>query len=219
MGMQCPPRPGPGVNFMKPNGLVAAASITSHTSTPSRSHMMAISLTRPMLIMRKVFSSSLAISATSAVDTGTTVLSAWPYQATARFEAGRGDAAHHLGGVDGGPIFAARVDPLGREGQEEVLPHFQPAGFFQARQHQLARGAGVGARFEHDHHAGVHVLGQRFGGADDERQVGVAGLAQGGRHADGDRIDLVQGGKIGGGLQAALRRPGVGRSASDTSST
>ena len=33
MGMQWPPRPGPGVNFMKPKGLVAAASMTSHASS------------------------------------------------------------------------------------------------------------------------------------------------------------------------------------------
>ena len=43
--MQWPPMPGPGVNFMKPNGFVAAASITSHTSTPSLSQTIAISLT------------------------------------------------------------------------------------------------------------------------------------------------------------------------------
>ncbi len=92
----------------------------------------------------------------------------------------------------------------GEKARKKSCPHFQPAGFFQARQHQLARGAGVGARFEHDDHAGVHVLGQGFGGADDEGQVGVAGLAQGGRDTDGDGIDFFQGGKIAGGLQAAL---------------
>ena len=81
--MQCPPRPGPGVNFMKPNGLLAAASITSQTSTPIRSHMIAISLTSPMLIMRKVFSSSFAISAVSADDTTWIFCMAPAYQAAA----------------------------------------------------------------------------------------------------------------------------------------
>ena len=33
--MQWPPKPGPGVNFMKPNGLVAAASITSQALIPN----------------------------------------------------------------------------------------------------------------------------------------------------------------------------------------
>jgi hypothetical protein len=35
MGKQCPPTPGPGVNRMKPNGFVAAMSITDQTSMPS----------------------------------------------------------------------------------------------------------------------------------------------------------------------------------------
>src|SRR5512142_3246751 len=83
IGMQCPPKPGPGVNFMNPNGLVAAASITSQTSTPRRSHMMASSFTNPILIIRYVFSSSFAISAASADETGTTVLIAAAYQAAA----------------------------------------------------------------------------------------------------------------------------------------
>src|SRR6185312_16123329 len=70
--MQCPPSPGPGENFMNPNGFVAAASITSHTLTPNLSQITAISLTRPMLIMRNVFSSSLVSSAASGELTGTT---------------------------------------------------------------------------------------------------------------------------------------------------
>ena len=48
---------------MKPNGLVFAASITSHTSMPIRWHMSASSLTMPMFTARKVFSSSFTISA------------------------------------------------------------------------------------------------------------------------------------------------------------
>ena len=71
---------------MNPKGLLAAASITSQTSTPNRSHMIASSFTSPMLIIRKVFSSSLAISAASAVLTRTTVCSAWAYQAAATSE-------------------------------------------------------------------------------------------------------------------------------------
>ena len=63
---------------MKPNGLVAAASITSHTSMPMRSHISASSFTRPMLTMRKVFSSSFTISATRVELTGTMVSMAVP---------------------------------------------------------------------------------------------------------------------------------------------
>ena len=59
---------------MNPNGLVAAASMTSQTSMSMLSHIRAISLTRPMFTLRKVFSRSLTISATWADETGTTVL-------------------------------------------------------------------------------------------------------------------------------------------------
>ena len=63
---------------MKPKGLVAAASITSHTSTFMRSQSMASSFMRAMLTLRKMFSSSLVISATSGVLTGTRWSSAAP---------------------------------------------------------------------------------------------------------------------------------------------
>ena len=63
---------------MKPNGLVAAALTTSHTSMPSRSHISAISLTRPMFTVRNVFSSSFTISAACGELTGTIVSIAAP---------------------------------------------------------------------------------------------------------------------------------------------
>ncbi len=50
--------------------------MTSQTLIPIPSHINAISLTSPMLIMRKVFSSSFTISATRVLATGTTVSSA-----------------------------------------------------------------------------------------------------------------------------------------------
>ena len=75
--MQWPPTPGPGRKRMKPNGLVAAASMTSQTSTPIRSQSIASSLTSAMLTLRKTFSSSFAVSATRGLDTGTTLATAF----------------------------------------------------------------------------------------------------------------------------------------------
>ena len=63
---------------MNPNGLVAAASMTSQTSMFMRSQSIASSLTRAMLTLRKMFSSSLVISATSGVATGTRLSHAVP---------------------------------------------------------------------------------------------------------------------------------------------
>src|SRR6202142_3168413 len=70
--MQCPPTPGPGVNFMNPNGLVAAASMISQASRPIRSQSSASWLTKAMLMFRKTFSSSFAISAASGEESWTT---------------------------------------------------------------------------------------------------------------------------------------------------
>ena len=81
--MQWPPMPGPGVNFIKPNGFVAAALITSQTSTPSLSQTIASSFTIPILTARKVFSSSFTSSAASGDDTGTTTSMQLAYRALA----------------------------------------------------------------------------------------------------------------------------------------
>ena len=59
---------------MKPNGLVAAASITSHGSTPIFRHAKASSLARAMFTLRKVFSRSFAVSATRGLDARKTLL-------------------------------------------------------------------------------------------------------------------------------------------------
>ena len=72
MGMQCPPRPGPGWKGMKPKGLLEAASITSFTSRSMRWHRILSSFTSAMFTLRKTFSRSFDISATRVDDTGTT---------------------------------------------------------------------------------------------------------------------------------------------------
>ncbi len=58
---------------MNPYGLVAAASTTSQMSIPIRSASIAISLTSAIFTLRKMFSSSFESSATSGVETGTSV--------------------------------------------------------------------------------------------------------------------------------------------------
>ena len=76
--MQWPPRPGPGLKLMNPNGFVAAASMTSQKSIFIRSQSCASSLTSAMLTERKMFSSSLVSSADSGDVTRCTVSTAEP---------------------------------------------------------------------------------------------------------------------------------------------
>ena len=63
---------------------MAAASTTSQMSMPIRSARIASSLTSAMLTERKMFSSSLAISAASGVETRITWSHTVSYRATAR---------------------------------------------------------------------------------------------------------------------------------------
>ena len=63
---------------LHPGVLVVLESTTSQTSMPSRSHIIASSLTSPMFTARKVFSSSFTISATRVELTGTIVSIAAP---------------------------------------------------------------------------------------------------------------------------------------------
>ena len=76
--------PGPGLNLMKPYGLVAAASTTSQTSIPMRSQSIASSLTIAMLTDRKTFSRSFDSSAASSVETSTISSQTGRYRSTAR---------------------------------------------------------------------------------------------------------------------------------------
>ena len=118
--MQCPPTPGPGVNRMNPNGFVAAASMTSQTSRPIRSHSSASWLTNAMLTLRKTFSRSFASSAASGDDSSTTWSLIVASSAAARCVASgvvaptsRGTPLRRAGRI-------ARVDALGGEGEVEV---------------------------------------------------------------------------------------------------
>ena len=79
--MQWPPSPGPGKKGMNPNGLVLAARTTSQMSMSISESTVFISFTRAMFTARKMFSSSFALSATSAVETSTT--SEIPFRYTA----------------------------------------------------------------------------------------------------------------------------------------
>ena len=68
---------------MKPNGFVAAASMTSQGSTPIFRQAKASSLARAMFTLRNVFSSSFAVSATRGFDASNTVLVTFRYSLAA----------------------------------------------------------------------------------------------------------------------------------------
>src|SRR5579859_3140790 len=147
--MQWPPRPGPGLKLMNPNGLVAAASTTSQTSIPIRSQSCASSFTSAMLTERKMFSSSFVSSAASGDETGWTVSTTPPYSSGATGALVR-DPADDLRHRLRRPVLVSRVDALGREGEVEVGAGLQPGDLLQERLDDVARRAGVGRRLEDD---------------------------------------------------------------------
>ena len=81
----------------------------------------------------------------------------------------------------------ARVDALGREGQEEVLPHDQ-AALREHGQDQLLGGPRVGRAFQHYQLPGAETGRDRPGRIHHHRQVGVLGLAEGRGHADDEGV-------------------------------
>ena len=178
---------------MKPNGLVPAASITSHTSIFMRSQSMASSLTSAMLTLRKMFSSSLAISATSGVRDGHQRLDGQAVDLSRPRRARRREAADHLGGGAGRVVGAPRVDALGREGEEEVDARLETGAGFEERRKLMARGAGIGRALESHELAAPQVPGQLTGALLDQGQVGLAIGVQRRRQADDAGLAVLGG--------------------------
>src|SRR6266542_2615582 len=168
--MQWPPRPGPGWNDMKPNGFVAAASITSQTSMSIRSQSCASSLTSAMFTERKMFSSSFDSSAAPAVDLRRRLTR---------------------------PVGASGIDALRREREVEALSGLQAAALLEDRLHDLARRPGVRRRLEHDELARVEVRSDRARGALHVAEVRLTLRRERRRDGDHDRVRLRDDGVVG----------------------
>ena len=179
---------------------MAAASTTSQTSMPMRSHSIAISLTSAMLTERKMFSSSFVSSATSGVETGTTASQTVRYSALARSRQRGVSPPTTFGRRADRVVGAAGVDPLGREREVEGRAGLQ-AGLLEQRRQAVARRARVGRRLEHDELALLQHARERGAGGDQRLQVGLAVLVERRRHGDDDRVDCVEVGVVRGRAQ------------------
>ena len=113
--------------------------------------------------------------------------------------------AHHPRDVPHRPLPAARVDPLGREREQEVCAGPQAAGL-EARPHHLLDGARPSGRLQHHELPGAQVRGDLLDRGGDAREVRRAGLAQR-RHADVDGVDTSQGREVGSRREGAGPRP------------
>ena len=95
----------------------------------------------------------------------------------------------------------ARVDALGREGQQEIFVELQ-AGLFKHRQQNFVGRAGIGCRLENDQLTASQPLLDLFGGRQDVGNVRLFCFAQRRRDADDDRIALAEMIEVGRGPQA-----------------
>src|SRR5581483_9906702 len=191
--MQWPPSPGPGWNAMKPNGFVAAAPITSHTSMSMRSQSCASSLTSAMFTERKMFSRSFVSSAASAVETSCTLSRALRYTSAAACVDASDDLRRRLRR----PVDAARIDALRREREVEVGPGLQPTAGLEHGLQDLARRARIRRRLEHDDLPLLQMGRDRAGGALDVAEIGLALGRERRRHGDDDGGAVGDDGEIG----------------------
>ena len=194
--MQWPPTPGPGVKRMKPNGLVAAASMTSQTSRPIRSHSRASWLTSAMLTFRKTFSRSLASSAASGDESSTTWSLMRRSSAAARAvlcgvvpPTSRGIVLDALAGSPG-------LTRSGAKARSKSGPASSPVVSSTSRNAPDGRPR-EGRRLEDHELAGMQVRRDRLGRADDRAEVGVLGRGHRRRHADEDRVGGIEAGLVG----------------------
>ena len=189
---------------MKPNGLVAAASIADQMSTPRSFANIASSLTSAMFTWRNVFSRSFTSSASPVDATGTTLSTS---DAVERFDCGerRGvDARYDLRRVHERPRGVAGIDALGRVAEEEVGAR-REAGRLEDRAQELLGRPGIRGRLQHDERSRFEALRQVATGRLDEREVGSA-VAERRRHGDHGDLERTEVERIARGVVAAVER-------------
>ena len=104
-------------------------------------------------------------------------------------------------------LSIARVDPLGRVADEEVLPAGSAGDPLEGRDHDLLGEAGVDGRLEDDDGAVSEVPADGLGGRDDVGDVGVLGLRHRGGDGDDHDVGLRDPGRVRGGEDVV---PGLG---------
>ena len=98
---------------------------------------------------------------------------------------------NHLGNRLGGVVRIAWVHTLGREGEEKIFAGLEALGF-EHRLHDFVGRAGIGRGLEDDELTASQHLCHGFNSLDDEREIGVLGLAQRCGHADVDDVHVTE---------------------------
>jgi len=104
-----------------------------------------------------------------------------------------GDDFHDAGD---GAFLVARVDPLGRVADVEVLFPFHAGMLFQQGNAHFFGGAGVDGGFIDHRGALLHVFADDGGGADQGREIGDVSFIDRGGHGDDDEIGAADRGGV-----------------------
>ncbi len=166
--------------------------MTSHTSTPSRSHISATLVDQPDIdaaegVLEKLHHLGRACRGNRYH--GVDGVRRTALDATS--STGRSGPADDLGGISRVPLFVSRIDSLRRKSEEEILPHLQTA-FFQCRQDELLGRAGIGRALENDELSRPKTLRNLLCRVDNERQIRVLGLGEWGRDANDNGVLFVR---------------------------
>ena len=193
--MQCPPRPGPGVEGHEAEGLgLGSVDDFPHVDGHPVAHQRQLVDEADVDGAERVLEQLDHLRDARRADRNDG-LDRRTVEGARELDAGRRQAADDLRHVVRLKRRIARVDALGREREKEIAPGLQACRLEQ-RLHHFVRRAGVGGRLQADEQSRVQVLGNRLDRRDDVGHVRVLRLAERSRHADVDGVQLLDDGKV-----------------------
>jgi len=158
--------------------VAAAVDYFPHVDAHAVAHQRHL-IHQPILIMRKVFSSSLTISATCVELTGTNVFERLRVEQPGPPRYTPASSPPHFGNVRSGTSDCLGPHALRGEAQEEIAAHFRP-DFDQHGSTSSSVSPGVRGRFQNDQHPRMEVPGNLLAGGDDIAHIRISGLCAAG---------------------------------------
>ena len=154
MGMQCPPRPGPGIERHEAEWLGGRRVdhfpyVDAHAVAHQRDLIGQADIDHAERILEQLDH----LGHLRRADRNH-FLQRLRVEYVAHFRTSGRRAANHFRNVRGVVLCIARIDSFRREAQKEILAHLQ-AALLEHGQHNFVGGTGIGRRFQNDQHSGM----------------------------------------------------------------